>query len=193
MRSRQKLHPARDTYWGNLAARSVEYCHGAMQDFAYISRQARIDSRLVNRVYHVVRYEDLAHRPREMMQEIYEFLEVKPDNSLESWIQEVQTGVDGGLEGPENKDYSYKFSTDRENSAYASIIWRNTINFEDNKVIEQNCHDFMKFTGYTFSANETTLRNTNISLISRFDVRPIYEGTYIGDSSSSSSTETDEQ
>jgi len=157
--SRRKIHRANE-YWGQIVARTIEYCTGALADFLYIQRQYKKNPDLVRQLYHVVRYEDLAHHPQREMQRLYRFLDITPDKSLQEWVNLTEKHTESGKE----KTGGYAYSTRRANPGYTSTAWREVIDWDTTTTVQRVCAEFMRVTGYNKMTTEKHLRNSSKEL-----------------------------
>ena len=173
MSSRLKIH-GHHHYWGQIASRSMEYCHGGAEDIKYIQRQFVIDKALVQRLYYFVRYEDLAADPKGEMTRLYAFLNIKPDRRLREWVQSVarasgeNLGTDT-IKESKPKSQQYMFGTQRSNPKETSTAWRYSLNINDTQVVQHMCKEFMEMAGYLNVENESALRNSDVPLFKDID------------------------
>lgn len=169
--SRMKLHKAH-THFGQVDEASREYCEGAVEDIRYIQRQVAIDEAAVKQRYHVIRYEDLAWEPEQQMEELYNFLQITPDDSLKTWVRQTTNASESGATN--NKGYVY--GTNRANPAYTSIAWHKTMKYSDVETVQKNCANFMDVFGYTSLFSEEELRQSDKSLFTKMDTNLIFHG-----------------
>ena len=98
---------------------ALSYCQQILQDFAYIKKKSKINPN-INRIYHVVRYEDMAMKPKQEMDKIYRKMNLKPDPALRNWISGIELKNERGAK----TNAGYIYNVDRSNPAYTATAWR---------------------------------------------------------------------
>ena len=152
-------------------------CSNAVADLAFAKEAKRQQNLLISRNYYLVRYEDLARSPRREVAALYNFLGIKPDNSLLSWVQQQE---DRNLIQYENKgdfkaDFMGTFWTERQYPAFMSQAWRLKISMTRLRRIQAACSQFMEMTGYLPLDTEEALWDLKFPVLMDIDRGPFTE------------------
>ena len=170
MSSRIKLHPS-DHKQGvkHIKSTAKEYCDDALKDVHFIEEQANNENtHLILNQYHLIRYEDLSKSPQAIMESLYKFLGIKPDEKLLEWVKQQQlANTNGNKTSSDGTGDNITFGTERKNPAYTSTRWREMFKYKHVKEVQSSCKDFMDVFGYyTVRLNdEGDLRNDSFSLL----------------------------
>uniref|UniRef100_A0A8C5WFT7 Sulfotransferase n=1 Tax=Leptobrachium leishanense TaxID=445787 RepID=A0A8C5WFT7_9ANUR len=106
--------------------------------------------------YMLLRYEDLARNPMKKMEEIYNFVGVPLDSSVERWIQNNTRG--------DQSSAKHKYGTVR-NSAATAESWRLTLSYDIVEFTQNTCREVLIQLGYKTVGSSQELRNLSYSLI----------------------------
>ncbi|XP_069077859.1 carbohydrate sulfotransferase 1 [Pleurodeles waltl] len=106
--------------------------------------------------YMLVRYEDLARDPMKKTEEIYAFLGIPLDGTVERWIMNNTRGGDSSAK--------HKYGTVR-NSAAIAESWRLTLSYEIVEFIQSACQQVLDQLGYKMVGSVQELKNLTFSLI----------------------------
>ncbi|KAI4890849.1 hypothetical protein NFI96_003752 [Prochilodus magdalenae] len=107
--------------------------------------------------YFLVRYEDLARNPLQKTREIYDFLGLSMEKSVEEWIQNNTRG---------NNDISarHKYGTVRDSAANAES-WRLKLSHEIVEHTQTVCQQVLEELGYKSVNSPEELRNMSASVV----------------------------
>ena len=141
------------------------YCSGVLKDLAYMRGRYRIRPGHVNRTYFLLRYEDLANKPKQTVQEIYKFLGIKPDDTLRRWTSSLspQSPINRFLrKAPVSEE---DFGTKRNDPAKTSSGWRRKLSFQEVKLVQGACQAMMEVMGYRTLSSQKELNNTSLNTL----------------------------
>ena len=141
------------------------YCSGVLKDLAYMRGRYRIRPGHVNRTHFLLRYEDLASKPNQTVQEIYKFLGIKPDDTLRRWTSSLspQFPINRFLRKAPVKEAP--FSTKRKDSAKTSSGWRRKLSFQEVNLVQGACQAMMEVMGYRILSSQKELNNTSLNTL----------------------------
>ncbi|XP_067903028.1 carbohydrate sulfotransferase 1 [Heterodontus francisci] len=105
--------------------------------------------------YMLVRYEDLAREPQKKTEEIYRFLGLSMDGSVQRWILNNTRGA--GTSG------NQKYATVRDSAATAEG-WRFKLSYDMVELVQNICNLTLAQLGYKLVNSPEELRNMSISL-----------------------------
>ncbi|XP_029438074.1 carbohydrate sulfotransferase 1 [Rhinatrema bivittatum] len=115
--------------------------------------------------YMLVRYEDLARNPMKKTEEIYSFLGISMDSSIERWI-ENNTRAD-------NTSVKHKYGTLR-NSAATAENWRLTLSYDIVEFIQNTCQEVLAQLGYKTVNSPQDLKNLSFTLVEERSFSPFF-------------------
>ncbi|XP_064867358.1 carbohydrate sulfotransferase 1-like [Oncorhynchus nerka] len=107
--------------------------------------------------YMLVRYEDLSRNPLLKTMEIYDFLGLPMDKSVEEWIQ---TNTRGSTE----LSAKHKYGTVRDSAANAES-WRLKLSYDMVEYTQATCHKVLHQLGYKAVKSADELKNMSLSLV----------------------------
>ena len=122
------------------------YCSSVLKDLAYIRGRYRIRPGHVNRSYFLLRYEDLASKIDQTIQEIYNFLGITPDAALGSWA-----------------------SRQSSDSVNMSSGWREKLSFQEVILVQGACQAMMEVMGYRKLSSQQELSNPSFHTLLSYD------------------------
>lgn len=105
---------------------------------------------LKNRLYYI-RYEDLSWLPHHYAGEIYNFLDMDPDEQLNNWIDQ----------NTRNSTGEHYFNTKRDSRKNLQK-WRTVLSWEKVQQIQHDCKDMMRVLGYLPLETEEKYRDVDI-------------------------------
>ena len=146
------LHSTLDAY-----EMTESYCNGVVIDILHMRRRYHFQPRQVDRTYFLLRYEDLASRPNQTVEEIYNFLGIKPDTSLRHWLSSLSSLA------PQTREMPY--GTKRKNSAQTSSSWRQKLSFKEVKLVQRACRTMMEVMGYRILSSQQELLDTALDTL----------------------------
>ncbi|KAM9302442.1 carbohydrate sulfotransferase 1 [Gastrophryne carolinensis] len=106
--------------------------------------------------YMLLRYEDLARNPMRKMEEMYDFVGIPRDPSVERWILNNTRGDQSAAR--------HKYGTVR-NSAAMAESWRLTLSYDIVEFTQNACRQVLTQLGYKTVDSSQDLRNLSYSLI----------------------------
>ncbi|XP_039987994.1 carbohydrate sulfotransferase 1 isoform X2 [Xiphias gladius] len=109
--------------------------------------------------YLLVRYEDLAFNPKDKATDIYRFVGLKMEDSVQMWIAKNTNSNVSSL-----SDWNYRYSTTRDSRATAES-WRLRLSFEIVRTVQNLCNDTLALLGYKQVHSAAELRNLSHSLV----------------------------
>ncbi|XP_033625509.1 carbohydrate sulfotransferase 1-like [Asterias rubens] len=113
--------------------------------------------------YKLVRYEDIAHNPMELAQEIYDFTGMGPlPNSVQQWILNNTKS----MVKPSDKSANTYYSTSRDASK-VSEAWRYHVPYKVALRMQDLCRETLRELGYVEVKTEQELLDKNNSLVTR--------------------------
>ncbi|XP_030055342.1 carbohydrate sulfotransferase 1 [Microcaecilia unicolor] len=115
--------------------------------------------------YILLRYEDMARNPMKKAEEIYNFLGIPMDSSIERWI-ENNTRAD-------NTSVKHKYGTLR-NSAATAENWRLTLSYDIVEFIQNTCQEVLAQLGYKTVNSAQDLKNLSFSLVEERTFSPFF-------------------
>ena len=142
------------------------YCNNILADMAVI-RTARVyDSVSIDQNYHLLRYEDFAADPVQLLMDTYKALGLTPDTLLVNWAFNLKSNMTMGSTVPENTASPY--TTKRKDSRATSSAWRQKLFFDEVKLVQSECLAMMGALGYRMLSSERELRNLTLSTLVRY-------------------------
>ena len=125
-------------------------CKRYKDNYWYLSKHLDKDSWLKERLYYI-RYEDLSWLPHHYTGEIYDFLNMEPDENLNKWIDSNTRDSTG----------EHYFNTKRDSRKNLQK-WRGQLSWKSVKSIQEDCSDMMRIFGYLPFKNEKDYRDLSI-------------------------------
>lgn len=116
--------------------------------------------------YLLVRYEDLALKPKDKAAEIYRFLGLEMEDRVRAWISKNTNG-----NGSSPSEWNYRYSTSRDSRATAES-WRLRLGFDIVRTVQDLCNDTLVLLGYRAVQSAAQLRNMSHSLVERRTFHP---------------------
>ncbi|KAL7862670.1 hypothetical protein SRHO_G00116540 [Serrasalmus rhombeus] len=107
--------------------------------------------------YILVRYEDLARNPLQKTREIYEFLGLSMEKSVEEWIQ-------NNTRSTNDISARHKYGTVRDSAANAES-WRLKLSHEIVEHTQSVCQQVLEELGYRSVNSREELRNMSVSVV----------------------------
>lgn len=114
----------------------------------------------------LVRYEDLARFPLQKTRELYNFLGLDLDHSVENWII-------NNTRGSRDLSSRQKFTTVRDSAANAEN-WRVKLSFDMVAFTQTACQPLLQLVGYKSVFHPKELRNFSHSLVEDRTFRPLF-------------------
>ncbi|XP_034032900.1 carbohydrate sulfotransferase 1 [Thalassophryne amazonica] len=118
--------------------------------------------------YLLVRYEDLAFNPKEKASEIYRFLGLEMEDSVQRWI------VKNTNSNESTSEWHYRYSTTRDSRATAES-WRLRLAFEIVRNVQNLCKSTLALLGYRQVQSAAELRNLSHSLVEPRSFQPVIQ------------------
>ena len=145
-----------------------EYCSDAVMDLAYASEKFKNGDKHFIDSYLFMRYEDLAMKPLESLERIYNFLGIAPDKHVREWAETQERLVhQNKTEETQKAAMSEKvpynpYQTTRSNPAAVTEKWRfkNGLDFGSVAVIQLACSSFLEIAGYLPLPDRTSMADT---------------------------------
>jgi len=128
-------------------------CKRYKNNYAYLTNETDGNKKsdwLKNRLYYI-RYEDLSWLPHHYAGEIYNFLDMDPDEQLNNWIDQ----------NTRNSTGEHYFNTKRDSRKNLQK-WRTVLSWEKVQQIQRDCKDMMRVFGYLPLETEEKYRDVNI-------------------------------
>ncbi|KAF7642325.1 hypothetical protein LDENG_00260160, partial [Lucifuga dentata] len=116
--------------------------------------------------YMLLRYEDLARFPLQKTRELYRFLGLVLDRSVEDWIL-------NNTRGSSDLSARHKFTTARDSAANAEN-WRVKLSFDMVLYAQTACQPVLELLGYKIVLHPRELRNLSHSLVEDRTFRPLF-------------------
>lgn len=113
----------------------------------------------------LLRYEDLARFPLQKTKELYSFLGLVLDHSVETWIS-------NNTQGSRDPSSQQKFTTVRDSAANAEN-WRVKLSFDMVVYTQTACQPLLELLGYKTILNPRELRNLSHSLVENRTFYPL--------------------
>ncbi|KAM4619071.1 carbohydrate sulfotransferase 1-like [Polymixia lowei] len=107
--------------------------------------------------YMLLRYEDLARSPLQKTRELYDFLGLSLDHSVEDWIL-------NNTRGSSDLSARQKYGTVRDSAANAEN-WRQKVSFDMVAYTQTVCQPVLELLGYKTVSHPGELRNLSYSLV----------------------------
>lgn len=156
------------------------YCQDWLTDLAYMRARRQKDPEGTDSSFYFVRYEDLASKPMEQMERLYNFLGVTPDESLRTYVQSLQikaTGVASHVEQTELRHnvsqsaikYKTLSAVAKDNSTSRSQHWRDDLILSQVRAIQAACKSYMTEFGYVPVKTAAQLADKNRMLLTSYD------------------------
>lgn len=143
-----------------------DYCDEHMNDLTYINQIYQTYKEALRDRIHFIRYEDLATKPIETMESVYQFLGLKPDDNVRHWAESLQQNYrlsDEEIINKSHEKHEGRYSTKREDPLYTSQAWRTKMSFSEVEQIQKDCKNFLYVFGYTVFQSENQLGNFSVS------------------------------
>lgn len=117
--------------------------------------------------YLLVRYEDLAFKPKEKAAEIYRFVGVEMEDRVQTWIaKNTNSNVSS------RSEWNYRYSTTRDSKVTAES-WRLRLGFDIVRTVQNLCNNTLALLGYRQVHSAAELRNLSHSLVENRTFQPV--------------------
>ena len=143
-------------------------CNGFVNNLKYVRSLYKSHKELVKRSVYFLRYEDLATKPMQTMENIFRFLNVTPDDHVRLWAKNLQKtneiGETRDVNLTVNVDHfrATMMSTEREFPAKTSYTWRFNLRQNEINRVQKICGEMLKEFGYTIFNSTEQSRNLHI-------------------------------
>ena len=139
MQSRSKL----DAHF-NYTIDSDIYCKEVVTDLSYVKQQYENQNWNFIKNYHLLRFEDLASKPWQEMESLYNFLGFPEDENLKTWVKKQQEKVSLKFGKMQKKyDRVKSYNTDRDNPYFTAQAWRLSMPWTEVELVQRQCQSFM--------------------------------------------------
>ena len=155
-------------------------CKGFVNDLKYIRKLHKSHKDLVRKSIYFLRYEDLARKPIQTIDNIFEFLNVKADHHVRLWAENLQKknyiGETRDVNLTVNIDHFHatKISTEREFPAKTAHAWRFNLRLDEITRVQDICGAMLKEYGYTIFNSTEQSQNLSIPHVRDWDNQYLY-------------------
>ena len=142
------------------------YCNNVLADMAVIRTARLYDPATIDQNYHLLRYEDFASDPVQLLMDTYKALGLTPNTLLVNWASNLKSKMAKGSTVPENT--ASPNSTKGKDPVVVSSAWRQKLLFDEVKLVQGECEAMMGALGYRMLSSEKELRNLTFSTLQHY-------------------------
>ena len=152
------------------------YCKTRLADLIYVRKQYEKANVNFTNNYYLLRYEDLALRPLQQMEKLYEFVDIIPDEWVLNWISKQQNRTMTKISTSRNDQSvtEHIFGTDRENPTFTAQSWRLQIQWPDVEFIQNACAPLLHLLRYKVFQNQSMQKNLDEFVAKPLDLSTLF-------------------